>query len=107
MNLEHDKWFVPGTATFVSTEEAKKIAAVAPLDPQHETVSFCNTGHWAATDWFALSEVVGQKNVKLYPGSMVDWTQAANSLPMENVPGRATQLLIDAKLWAAQERQVT
>ncbi len=102
VNLDYDKWFVPGSAIFVSTAEAKKIAAAAALNPQHETVAFCNTGHWAATDWFAMSEVVGQKNVKLYPGSMVDWTQAENSLPMDNVPGRATQLLIDAKLWAAK-----
>ena len=38
--------------------------------------SFCNTGHWAATNWFALSEVAGIPNVKLYPESMVGWTNA-------------------------------
>jgi len=102
INLEHSKWFVPGRGLFVSAAEAEKIAAATPLDAQRDTVSFCNTGHWAATNWFALSEIVGQKNVKLYPGSVVDWTQAENSLPMDNVPGRATQLLIDAKLWAAK-----
>ena len=37
-------------------------------------ISYCNTGHWAATNWFALSEVLGNKNVKLYDGSMVEWT---------------------------------
>jgi thiosulfate/3-mercaptopyruvate sulfurtransferase len=68
-------------------------------NPAQETVAFCNTGHWAATDWFALSEVLGQKNVKMYPGSMVSWSQDPRALPMTNVPGRAKQLLIDAKLW--------
>ncbi len=38
-----------------------------------EIVSFCNTGHWAATNWFALSELAGKDNVKLYPESMVGW----------------------------------
>lgn len=38
-----------------------------------EVVSFCNTGHWAATNWFALSEMAGKENVKLYPESMVGW----------------------------------
>ena len=33
---------------------------------------FCNTGHWAATDWFWPSEVAGLPGVKLYAGSMVD-----------------------------------
>jgi thiosulfate/3-mercaptopyruvate sulfurtransferase len=37
-------------------------------------VSYCNTGHWAATNWFVLSEVVELDNVKLYDASMVGWT---------------------------------
>ena len=100
VNLEHDKWFAPGSSTFMSVAQAKQVAAASVIDPEKETVSFCNTGHWAATNWFAMSEVLGQKNVKLYAGSMVDWSQDANGLPMDNVPGRAKQLLIDAKLWA-------
>lgn len=99
VNLEYTKWFAPDSATFVSSEEARKIAAASALNPQQDTVSFCNTGHWAATNWFALSEVLGQKHVKLYPGSMVDWTQSPVTLPMDNVPNRAKQLLVDAKLW--------
>ena len=102
VNLEHDKWFAPGSSTFMSTAQAKQVAAASLIDPEKETVSFCNTGHWAATNWFAMSEVLGQKNVKLYAGSMVDWSQDANGLPMDNVPSRAKQLLIDAKLWIAR-----
>ena len=37
-------------------------------------VSYCNTGHWAATNWFVLSEVAELDNVKLYDASMVGWT---------------------------------
>ena len=99
-HLSHDKWFAPGSSTFIGTEEARKVAASAPVDAQKETVAFCNTGHWAATNWFALSEVAGQKNVSLYAGSMVDWTQDSKALPMDNVPGRVKQLAIDAKLWS-------
>jgi thiosulfate/3-mercaptopyruvate sulfurtransferase len=43
-------------------------------------VSFCNTGHWAATNWFVLSEVAGIEGVKLYPESMVGWTQAVGRI---------------------------
>lgn len=93
VNLEHDKWFKPGTAIFVSEAEAKKIATESLTQPAEETISFCNTGHWAATDWFALSEVVGQPNVKLYPASLAEWTQASSPLPMDNVPGRGSQLM--------------
>ena len=104
VNVEHATWFRPGSATFISADEAKTAAAAA-VDPAKDTVSFCNTGHWAATNWFALSEVAGQKNVRLYAGSMVDYTQDPNVLPMDNVPNRAEQLVIDAKLWLARTFQ--
>lgn len=99
-NLEHDKWFPAGSSVFPSVDDARKIAASAAIDPTKETVSFCNTGHWAATNWFAMSEVLGQKNVKLYAGSMVDWTNDVAALPMDNVPGRLKQLMLDAQIWA-------
>ena len=80
------------------TDQAKQIAAANKIDASKETISFCNTGHWAATNWFAMSEVLGQKNVKLYAASMVEWSQDAN-LPMANAPTRAQQLMQDAKGW--------
>lgn len=100
VNVEHATWFKPGSSAMISPDEAKKAAAGKPLDAAKETVSFCNTGHWAATNWFALSEVLGQKDVKLYAGSMVDWTQAPEALPMDNVPNRFEQLTIDWRMWA-------
>lgn len=98
VNLPNDKWFASGSSVFVSPEEARRIATSSAISPDKETVSFCNTGHWAATNWFAMSEVLGQKNVKLYGGSMVDWTK--DGLPMDNVPGRVNQLWQDTKKWA-------
>jgi thiosulfate/3-mercaptopyruvate sulfurtransferase len=43
-------------------------------------VSFCNTGHWAATNWFMMSEMQGIEGVKLYPESMVGWTNASRKV---------------------------
>lgn len=93
VNLAHDSWFKPGTSIFVSQEEARKIASERFSEPAEETISFCNTGHWASTDWFALSEVVGQPNVRLYPASLAEWTQSEKALPMDNTPGRGEQIL--------------
>ena len=50
------------------------------VDDGKELVSFCNTGHWAATNWFALSELAGVEGVKLYPESMVDWANSGGAL---------------------------
>lgn len=43
--------------------------------PAGAVISYCNTGHTAALNWFALSEVLGRPDVALYDGSMTDWTQ--------------------------------
>lgn len=47
----------------------------AELNPATRTIAFCNTGHWAATDWFVLSELAGFEEVALYDGSMAEWSQ--------------------------------
>ncbi len=102
VSVEHSTWFAPNSSQVVSNTEAKKLALATPVKADQAVISFCNTGHWAATNWFVLSELVGQPNVKLYAGSMVDWTQADGALPMDNVPNRLVQLYIDAQLWAAK-----
>ena len=77
----------------------RRIAEQHGIDFSQPTVSFCNTGHWAATNWFVLSEMLGQPDVKLYPESMVGWSRAG--LPMANVPGRLQQFWIQLKEAAA------
>lgn len=99
VNLEHTRWFAPDSSRMLDADAVRRIAAEAQLASGGETVSFCNTGHWAATNWFALSEVAGVSGVKLYPGSMVDWSQGPGAQAMENVPERGGQLWIDFKLW--------
>lgn len=97
--LDFNQWFVKGTAQFVDQATARQIAEKVSRKDGQDTVAFCNTGHWAATDWFGLSEMAGLPNVKLYAGSMVDWTQQPGTPAMENQPGRAESLAYDAKQW--------
>ncbi|MFK7945433.1 MAG: sulfurtransferase [Paracoccaceae bacterium] len=77
--ITHSTWFDKEQPRQVSP--ADRVAALAKAsgveDGQSRPIaSFCNTGHWAATNWFALSELAGIENVKLYPESMVGWTKA-------------------------------
>ncbi len=99
-NVEHSNWFNEKSPTFISQADAQKVGADANLNNDEEVVSFCNTGHWAATNWFAMSEVLGKKNVSMYAGSMVDFTKDGDTSKMDNVPSRGKQLWIDLKLWA-------
>jgi thiosulfate/3-mercaptopyruvate sulfurtransferase len=92
----HSNWFSSGPA-IVEAAAAERLVAEAGLADGQTLVSFCNTGHWAATNWFALSELAGVENVKLYPESIVGWSNAG--LPMENVPGRVSYLWTTIKSW--------
>jgi thiosulfate/3-mercaptopyruvate sulfurtransferase len=53
--------------------------------PNGEVISFCNTGQAAATNWFVLTELLGRKDVRLYDGSMSEWTEAEGR-PVETGP---------------------
>ena len=46
-NLSHDQWFVPKTGQLKSKADIEAIAKATGLIQDQETVSFCNTGHWA------------------------------------------------------------
>ena len=55
-----------------------ELASIAAALPDGPAVAYCNTGHWAATDWFVLSEILGRKDTRLYDGSMAAWTANAS-----------------------------
>lgn len=100
INLDSDLYFELGTAMLMDKAALEQEADTASFKPGAETIAFCNTGHWSATEWFVRSEILGQPHVKLYPGSMVDWTQAAKPLPMMNEPGRLAQLRYQFMNWS-------
>lgn len=64
--------FEPGSGKLKPRAELERIFAPVPRGP---AISYCNTGHSAAANWFVMSEVLGRDEVALYDGSMTDWTQ--------------------------------
>lgn len=56
--------------TFLTGDELGQRFAPAAGD----AVAFCNTGHWAALGWFAASELLGRDGIRIYDGSMVEWS---------------------------------
>jgi thiosulfate/3-mercaptopyruvate sulfurtransferase len=71
VNLDSATFYDPVTNRLRPTTELAAIATTLPAGP---VISYCNTGHWAATNWFVLSELLGKTGVTLYDGSMVEWT---------------------------------
>lgn len=64
--------FDPQTGRLKPAADLADLYASVPSGP---VISYCNTGHSAALNWFVLSEVLGRDEVALYDGSMTDWTQ--------------------------------
>jgi thiosulfate/3-mercaptopyruvate sulfurtransferase len=62
-------------ATAGGLRPAPELARLYAVVPKGPAVSYCNTGHTAALNWFVLSEVLGRDEVALYDGSMTAWTE--------------------------------
>lgn len=90
-NVPYTDFFASGATAISTSSDVSALKSRLGISDGQPVVSFCNTGHWAATDWFAMSEVSGIADVKLYPGSMVEYSQTGGA--MENVPGLLTNLM--------------
>jgi thiosulfate/3-mercaptopyruvate sulfurtransferase len=75
LNVDSASFYDPATNRLRPKAQLEAIARSIPSGP---VVTYCNTGHWAATDWFVLSVVLGRPDVRLYDGSMVEWTADAH-----------------------------
>lgn len=91
INQSYATFFENGAAAISTPTDVSALKASLGIKGNEEVISFCNTGHWAATHWFALSELANVENAKLYAGSMVEYSNA--DLPMENTPGVLKNLL--------------
>jgi len=100
VHLDSELFFDLGSAVLLDPAALQGEADALNAAPGQPIITFCNAGHWSATDWFVLSEVLGQPNVRMYPGSMVDWTLSPAPLPMIHEPGRWQQLRYALLTWA-------
>lgn len=71
-----------GGGSFRSAAQLRQIFAAVGVPTEGEQISFCNTGHWASLGWFAAHELMGNKQAKMYDGSMAEWSRD-KGLPVE------------------------
>ena len=61
-------------AKFLPVKSLKTLNKALGIDSNAPTITYCNSGHLATGSWFVMSELMGNKNVKMYDGSMHQWT---------------------------------
>jgi thiosulfate/3-mercaptopyruvate sulfurtransferase len=64
-------------ATFYPTEELQKTAELLDVSTEQPTIVYCETGGQASLAWFVFHELLGNKQTRLYDGSMNEWSSDA------------------------------
>jgi thiosulfate/3-mercaptopyruvate sulfurtransferase len=59
---------------FSPVSELEQLSNALGINDQQDIITYCNSGHMASGGWFVFHEILGNKNVKLYDGSMHQWT---------------------------------
>jgi thiosulfate/3-mercaptopyruvate sulfurtransferase len=73
-------------ARFTTLKDFRKLNAAMGIKTNAKTITYCNSGHLATGTWFLMHEIAGNKNVKMYDGSMHQWTlekRPVTSMKME------------------------
>jgi thiosulfate/3-mercaptopyruvate sulfurtransferase len=72
LHLDHAAAFDKASLRLRPLADLERMFATVPDKP---VMSYCNTGHQAATSWFILSELLHRPGATLYDGSMSEWTE--------------------------------
>jgi thiosulfate/3-mercaptopyruvate sulfurtransferase len=79
-NFTKDKKGVVTYGTWKDINLAREMAtAVLGEDTSEEIIVYCGVGGYASSLWFMLHEVIGYANVKIYDGSIQEWTADPNA----------------------------
>ena len=62
-----------GNKAFKPAEELKQVVAARGATPERDIVTYCRMSHRATVLYFALTELLGYRKVKVYDGSWTEW----------------------------------
>lgn len=62
------------SARFLPAHSYDSILQAKGLDSRAPVITYCNTGHLASGLWFVTHEILGNKQARLYDGSLVEYS---------------------------------
>lgn len=69
-----------GAVKMLPVNTLKAVLTAQGISPETPAVVYCNSGSQSGLPWFIMSELVGNKNVKQYDGSLHQWTLEKRTL---------------------------
>lgn len=73
-NIPNSWLTVDNGGTLRGRAQLEQLYAHASVPVSGEQIYFCNTAHLSSLGWFVAHELLGNKQAKLYDGSMAEWT---------------------------------
>ena len=67
---------------FRDADAIRALYQMSGIPTDGPAIAFCNTGHWSSIGWFMAHEILGNKQTRMYDGSMAEWT-ADDANPVE------------------------
>lgn len=62
-------------ANFLPEDKLASLFKAKSIDASAPSITYCDSGHLSTGQWFIMHELMGNKDVKQYDGSMHEWTQ--------------------------------
>jgi len=82
LNLDNAEFYDPEANRLKRGAALESVVADTLSDRDAQIVTYCEAGHWSATNWFVMHELLGYTNIALYAESMPGWT-ADDARPVE------------------------
>ena len=79
VNIPGEYLTINKQGVFRSKKAIAKLYSYLEVPSSTAAITFCNTGHWASIGWFVHSEILGNKNTRMYDGSMAEYTTNKNA----------------------------
>lgn len=68
-----------GSTRFLESEAYTSLLDTLRIDADGSLIVYCNSAYEASSTWFVLHELLGLEDVRLYDGSLHQWTQYASN----------------------------
>jgi len=69
-----EELFFKKDGTFVDKTTALNTFHALNIDLDKKIIIYCNTGNHSTEGWMIIHELLGHKNVSMYDGSLIEWT---------------------------------